>query len=85
MTWYARSWEHMERERQQAASQGLDALSIAKAIDDSYPYHSKRSGWAYKAWLAARRDFFSKHQLPLRRARKPAPDLFSAAQEGQSQ
>ncbi|MCY1396455.1 hypothetical protein D3C76_507920 [compost metagenome] len=85
MTWYTRSWEHMERERQQAASQGLDALGIAKAIDDSYPYHSKRSGWAYKAWLAARRDFFSKHQLPLRRARKPEPDLFSATQEGHPQ
>ncbi len=67
----------MHQVHQQALAEGKGAADIAKAIDDSYPYHSKRSGWAYKAWLAARRDFFSTHQLPLRRTRQPAGDLFS--------
>mgnify|MGYP007113983420 CR=1 FL=1 len=66
----------MHQVRQQALAEGKGAADIAKAIDDSYPYHSKRSGWVYKAWLAARRDFFSKHQLPLRRARQQSGDLF---------
>lgn len=78
MTWYATSWEHMETVRKKHAdSSGLAA--IAKAIDDSYPY-SQRSGWAYKAWLEARRNFFRKYNLPLRRARKPAPDLLQGEQ-----
>ncbi|WP_334181068.1 hypothetical protein [Pseudomonas nitroreducens] len=36
---------------------------------------SERSGWAYKAWLEARRAFFRQYNLPLRRAKKPAADL----------
>jgi hypothetical protein len=67
----------MHQVHQQALAEGKGAADIAKAIDDSYPYHSKRSGWAYKAWLAARRDFFRIHQLPLRHARQPAGDLLS--------
>ncbi|TLP68197.1 hypothetical protein FEA48_30540 [Pseudomonas nitroreducens] len=75
MTWYARSWQHMHQVHEQAKSDGADAAGTAKAIDDSYPF-SERSGWAYKAWSAARRDFFRKYQLPLRRARKGGADLF---------
>lgn len=74
MSWYANSWQHMLAVRNEAAAAGKDAAATAKAIDDSYPY-SERSGWAYKAWLDARRDFFRQHNLPLRRAKKPAPDL----------
>ncbi|PHR17854.1 MAG: hypothetical protein COA41_11170 [Sphingopyxis sp.] len=64
---------------QQAVAEGKDPAARAKAIDDSYPW-DQRSGWAYKAWLSARRDYFRKQGLPLRRAKKPkAPDkdLFS--------
>ena len=77
MTWYAAAWRHMEAIRTGRADS--EPAAIAKAIDDSYPY-SQRSGWAYKAWLHARRDFFRKYNLPLRRARKPAPDLLQGAQ-----
>ncbi len=77
MTWYATAWGHMETVRMRRADE--EPAAIAKAIDDSYPY-SQRSGWAYKAWLDARRDFFRKYNLPLRRARKPAQDLLQGAQ-----
>lgn len=76
MSWYARSWQHMHQMHQQALAESKFAHGIAKAIDDSYPF-SERSGWAYKAWLDARRDFFRQHNLPLRRARKPGADLLS--------
>jgi len=52
MTWYTKCWQHMHQVHQQSLAEGKGAADIAKAIDDSYPYHSKRSGWAYKAWLA---------------------------------
>lgn len=76
MSWYAKSWQHQQQVHQQAQTDGKDAAGIAKTIDDSYPF-SQRSGWAYKAWLEARRDFFRQHNLPLRRAKKPGPDLLS--------
>lgn len=72
MSWYATSWQHMEAVR--AGNPEMGAAVLAKLIDTSYPF-SQRSGWAYKAWLDARRDFFRKHNLPLRGARKPPPDL----------
>lgn len=84
MTWYATSWQHMETVRTDNA--GNQAIDVAKAIDNSYPYR-ERSGLAYKAWLAARRDFFRKHNLPLRRAKKqPAAQLFElqSTQEGEA-
>lgn len=74
MSWYANSWQHMLSVRAEASIAGKDAAATAKAIDDSYPY-SERSGWAYKAWLEARRAFFRQYNLPLRRAKKPAADL----------
>lgn len=76
MTWYTSSWAHMHEAHQQAVAEGKDRAAMAKAIDESYPWR-ERSGWAYKAWLAARRDFFRKHNLPLRRAKKPEQDLIS--------
>ncbi|WP_312903578.1 hypothetical protein [Stutzerimonas nitrititolerans] len=79
MTWYARSWQHMQQVHQQAQADGKFAHAIATAIDESYPF-SERSGWAYKAWLDARREFFRKHDLPLRRARKPGADLLTELQ-----
>lgn len=70
-TWYTAAWAHMTG-IQSATAPGAD---LGKAIDDSYPW--QRSGWPYKAWLAARRDFFRKNNIPLRRAKKPCSDLFS--------
>lgn len=66
----------MHEVHQQALADGLDAQAIAKAIDDSYPWQ-KRSGFPYKGWLRARREFFPRHQLPTPRAKRPGPDLFS--------
>lgn len=79
MSWYARSWQHMAAVFDE--SQASSLTDIGKAIDDSYPYCS-RSGFAYKAWLEARRDFFRKHDIPMRRAKKPAQDLLASQQEG---
>ncbi|EMB5660461.1 hypothetical protein [Pseudomonas aeruginosa] len=73
MNWYTAHWQHMAKVRAQAIAEGLDATGIAKAIDQSIP--CGRSGWAYKAWLSARRDFCRQHGLPLPRARQPGPDL----------
>lgn len=79
MSWYTSSWQHMHRVLQQALGAGHTGAELTKAIDGSYPY-GQRSGWPYKAWLSARKDFCRLHSLPLRRAPKPgADDLF---QEG---
>lgn len=86
MSWYARSWQHMAAVLEESQAAGV--ADVGRAIDDSYPY-SSRSGFAYKAWLEARRDFFRKHNIPLRRAKKPAPDLLqgqrpaAATEEGE--
>lgn len=45
-------------------SQAAGVADVGRAIDDSCPY-SSRSGFAYKSWLEARRDFFRKHNIPL--------------------
>lgn len=76
MTWYADAWSFMAKTHTAASTEGKDGMAIAKAIDDGYPY-GERSGWPYKAWRAARRDFFRKHNLPLRRARQPGADLLA--------
>ena len=85
MSWYASSWQHMAAVLEESQAAGV--VDVGRAIDDSYPY-SSRSGFAYKAWLEARRDFFRKHNIPLRRANKPAPGLLqerptAAAEEGE--
>ena len=86
MSWYARSWQHMAAVLEESQAAGV--ADVGRAIDDSYPY-SSRSGFAYKAWLEARRDFFRKHSIPMRRAKKPAPDLLqchgptAATEEGE--
>lgn len=85
MSWYARSWQHMAAVLEESQAAGV--ADVGRVIDDSYPY-SSRSGFAYKAWLEARRDFFRKHSIPLRRAKKPAPGLLqdrpaAATEEGE--
>jgi len=76
VSWYQRSWQAMNDLRNKAIEDGKSGVDIARAVDAGYPW-SERSGWAYKAWLDARRDFFRQHDLPLRRARKPGPDLLT--------
>lgn len=86
MSWYARSWHHMAAVMEESQAAGV--ADIGRAIDDIYPY-SSRPGFVYNAWLEARRDFFRKHSIPMRRAKKPAPDLLqghgpaAAADEGE--
>lgn len=68
--WYANSWRCMEYVRKTAINDGLTGLDVSRAIDNSYPFY-QRSGWPYKAWLRARRDFLQLHQLPRRNDREP--------------
>ncbi|WP_323011499.1 hypothetical protein [Castellaniella sp.] len=42
---------------------GLSPKQLAQQIDQAYPWQ-KRRGWKYKCWLAARREFFTRNQLP---------------------
>jgi hypothetical protein len=76
MNWYAECWQRMNSMYSRCKAEDMDLVAISKAIDESYPY-SSRSGAAYKAWLSARRSFFPKHNLPLRRAKCPTPDLLA--------
>lgn len=76
MSWYQRSWEAMHELRELAIAEGKTGAEVGRAIDAGYPW-SERSGWAYKAWLDARRDFFRKHGIELRRAKKPGPDMLT--------
>lgn len=76
MSWYSESWQRLYSMHSRAKRDGYGPLEMAKFLDECYPWRS-RSGHAYKAWLSARKDFFRKHNLPLRRAKPPAPDLFS--------
>lgn len=39
---------------------------IDAAIRAAYPWGERRA-WPYKAWLQARREFYEKNELPLRR------------------
>lgn len=59
-----------------AQAVGITGEDLAKAIDISYPYRT-RDGYAYKAWLRARKDFFRLNNIPLRRAKRLRPDLLS--------
>ncbi len=51
---------------------GDDKHQIARNIDRAYPW-GERTRWPYKAWLKARRQFFTVHGLPgLRRTKEIA-------------
>lgn len=76
MSWYTECWQRMHVTYLRCKAEEMDDASISKAVDESYPF-SSRSGHPYKAWLDARRNFFPKHNLPLRRAKRPPPDLLA--------
>ncbi|MBD8493876.1 hypothetical protein [Pseudomonas syringae] len=76
MSWYSDSWQHMYRLYTRAKRDGLSPEAISKFIDDSYPWR-ERSGWAYKGWLQARKEFFRRNNLSLRHAKKSGPDLLT--------
>lgn len=58
------SLDIMIQVRSRLISEGItDPAVIAKAIDDAYPFGARKH-WPYKAWLAARKEFFIKHGLP---------------------
>lgn len=54
---------------------GATPQQIADAIDNAYPF-GDRKHWPYKAWLSARKYFFSIKGLPNKR-NKPKNDLFT--------
>ncbi len=47
----------------------VDRQKIAKAIDAAYPF-GERAYHPYKAWLAVRKEFFARHNLPLKGTRQ---------------
>jgi hypothetical protein len=72
VSWSDTATEVINRIYQQQVKSGeTDKARIAKAIDEAYPF-GERAMWPYKAWLAARRKYFSRAGLPLRDTRNPA-------------
>lgn len=72
MSWSDTATEVINRIHQQQIKSGeTDKNRIAKAIDEAYPF-GERAMWPYKAWLTARRKYFSRTGLPLRERRTPA-------------
>jgi len=47
----------------------VDRQKVANAIDAAYPF-SERAYHPYKAWLAVRKEFFARHNLPLKGSRQ---------------
>ncbi|MFC4158244.1 hypothetical protein [Chitinimonas lacunae] len=76
------AWEIMTQTRNRLIAAGTtDPHEIARAIDAAYPF-GERCYWPYKAWLSARRKFFTIHGLPLRaQKRQPTGDLVDTAEE----
>ncbi|MBU4610317.1 hypothetical protein IMZ29_07115 [Achromobacter sp. GG226] len=62
------AYQLMQTVYQEAVADGDNEKAIARRIDRSYPW-GPRAHWPYKAWLAARREFFEAHGLPLRMRR----------------
>jgi hypothetical protein len=48
-----------------------------KALRDGYPF-SQRRGWAYKAWLKARKAYLSKYDMKVARPRNDKQANFDA-------
>lgn len=59
----ATAYAIMQRIYDAGMRDGKSPAQIARAIQDAYPWKRRRS-WRYKAWLAARREFFERHHLP---------------------
>ena len=73
----AAAYAIMQRVYDAALAQGATKREIVVAIQIAYPWEH-RNGWRYRAWLRARREFFTKHSLPgLRRG----PSLEERADE----
>ena len=80
MSWYESAYEHMARIYSEHIGESPE--SIAKAIDDGYPFGMRKYS-PYKSWLKARREFFAKYQLPglkKTKADKMCEDLFASGQ-----
>lgn len=63
MSWYKEAKSHMQRIYLDQISLGeTDKIEIGKIIDANYPF-GQRKMFPYKAWLRARKEFFSKYGL----------------------
>lgn len=54
----------------EAKAKGMSPSEIAAKIDASYPWENKGSSHRYRRWLDARREFFTRHNLPGLRPRR---------------
>lgn len=63
MTWRETAAAVMAEVYLERSAAGDNKEQIAKAIDAAYPFGS-RDHFPYKAWLAERREFFTRHGLP---------------------
>lgn len=77
-SWAEIAHDTMSRVRTELIAAGeTDRQTIADAIDAAYPF-GERQRWPYKAWLATRRRYFTRHSLPLksRMTKQQAEDLW---------
>lgn len=70
----AMSFAIMQRVYDQALSAGMSPEDICREITLAYPW-TNRAGWRYKAWIAARKQFFTEKKLPGLRERKSMKEL----------
>ncbi|MDD4971866.1 MAG: hypothetical protein PHT07_20770 [Paludibacter sp.] len=77
MSWFESSMAYIQAEYlNQIQSGKTDKAEIRKAINDSYPF-GERARLPYKAWLKARKEFFTKYGLhDLNKLKLIEKDLF---------
>lgn len=76
MSWSDRAYKVMCEVRIAGLQACMTPPELVAAIDAAYPF-GERTGWPYKAWLNARRDFCARHGLPLKKPHKANGDLFA--------
>lgn len=63
MSWYGYAMKTIVKTYIDLINEGVtDKVFIGKEIDKAYPF-GERAMFPYKAWLKARKEFFSKHGL----------------------
>lgn len=71
MSWYESALAHMSMIYLNQIKLGeTNKVEIGKVIDANYPF-GERKMYPYKAWLKARKEFFSRHGLYKKMPEKP--------------
>lgn len=80
LSWRDSAMEVMYTVYAEQSNAGANPQQIADAIDQAYPFGERRH-WPYKAWLSARKYFFTIKGLPNKRV-KPKDDLITHIESG---